>query len=76
MVDGFTHSFKSLPYTDSEAQEYARIRADLERRGERIGDFDLQIAAIAITNQLTLVTHNTGEFSRIPQLAIEDWEVP
>jgi tRNA(fMet)-specific endonuclease VapC len=34
------------------------------------------IAAIALANQLTLVTHNTAEFSRVPGLAIEDWQIP
>lgn len=36
---------------------------------------DLQIAAIAIANNLTLVTHNTSEFSRVEGLRLEDWEV-
>jgi tRNA(fMet)-specific endonuclease VapC len=34
----------------------------------------MQIAAIALANNLTLVTHNTAEFSRIPNLALADWE--
>jgi tRNA(fMet)-specific endonuclease VapC len=34
------------------------------------------IAAIARAHGLTLVTHNTAEFSRVPRLAIEDWQVP
>ena len=37
-------------------------------------DNDMQIAAIALANNLTLVTHNTAEFSRIPDLALDDWE--
>ncbi|MFZ4558089.1 MAG: type II toxin-antitoxin system VapC family toxin, partial [Pseudanabaena sp.] len=40
-----------------------------------IGAYDLQIAAIALANNLILVTHNTKEFSRIPQLQLEDWEI-
>lgn len=36
---------------------------------------DLQIAAIALANDLTLITHNTSEFSRIANLKIEDWEI-
>ena len=38
-----------------------------------IGPLDTQIAAIALVHNLTLVTHNTRHFSRIPDLAIEDW---
>lgn len=41
-----------------------------------IGPFDMQIAAIALANGLTLITHNTTEFSRVPGLMIEDWQVP
>jgi tRNA(fMet)-specific endonuclease VapC len=51
-----------------------KIRADLERFGTPIGPYDLQIAAIAIANGLTLITHNTREFGRIPELELEDWE--
>src|SRR5262249_6829371 len=52
------------------------IRADLAARGQSIGPNDLMIAAIALANGLTLVTHNTMESSRVPRLAIEDWQVP
>lgn len=40
------------------------------------GPNDLMIAAIAQCRDLTLVTHNTREFSRVPGLLIEDWELP
>jgi tRNA(fMet)-specific endonuclease VapC len=46
----------------------------LERAGLVIGPHDLQIAAIALNHDLTLVTHNTREFSRIPGLRLDDWE--
>jgi len=38
-----------------------------------IGPYHLQIAAIALANGLTLVTHNSREFSRVPELRLEDW---
>jgi tRNA(fMet)-specific endonuclease VapC len=41
----------------------------------RLGAYDLQIAAIALANHLILVTHNVNEFSRVEGLTIEDWEV-
>ena len=53
---------------------YGVMRADLESKGTPIGSNDLQIAAIALANHLTLVTHNTSEFGRIPHLALDDWE--
>lgn len=60
---------------DSEAARIAgRIRAELAATGTPIGPYDLQIAAIAMANNLILVTHNTKEFSRVNGLQIEDWE--
>ena len=70
----FLSRFKSLPFDDAAASAYGRIRSELERRGTPNGANDLMIAAIAITNRLTLVTHNVGEFSRIADLQVEDWE--
>ena len=50
------------------------MNAQLEAKGEMIGIKDLQIASIAIANELILVTHNTEEFKRIQELTLEDWE--
>lgn len=44
--------------------------------GTPIGPYDFQIAAIALVHGATVVTHNTNEFSRVPNLLIEDWEIP
>ena len=71
----FLNQFISLPFDDTATIIYARIRAELAALGTPIGPYDLQIAAIAIANNLILVTHNTGEFSRVQGLRIEDWEV-
>ncbi len=65
----------SLDFDLSAARHYARIRYQLERAGLRIGGNDLMIAAIALANDLTVVTNNTGEFARVPGLRIEDWSV-
>ena len=62
--------------TESVAAHYARIRADLEKRGVTIGENDMWIAAMAVAHGVTLVTNNTGEFSRVPGLKIEDWTQP
>lgn len=51
-----------------------RIRTELFAKGTSIGPNDFQIAAIALTHNLTLVTHNTREFSRVSGLIIDDWE--
>jgi tRNA(fMet)-specific endonuclease VapC len=70
----FLNLFVSLPFDDSTALVYGRIRAELLANGTPIGPNDFQIAAIALTHNLTLVTHNTREFSRVSGLTIEDWE--
>ncbi|MFO1429328.1 MAG: type II toxin-antitoxin system VapC family toxin [Candidatus Competibacteraceae bacterium] len=65
--------FKSVPFDDVAAETYGRLRADLAARGTPIGPNDLMIAAIALVNQLILVTHNTREFARGAGLQLEDW---
>ena len=60
---------------DLAATKAAEIRANLAALGTPIGPYDLLIAAIAIVNNLTLVTHNTREFERVSELKFEDWEV-
>ncbi len=75
-VLAFIGQYQCLPYGDSEADEYARIRAHLGSTGQLIGHYDMLIAAIALVHGLTLVTHNTAEFSRVPGLQVVDWELP
>jgi tRNA(fMet)-specific endonuclease VapC len=54
-------------------RHYADIRCALEKAGTPIGSHDLFIAAHARSLGLTLVTHNLGEFQRVPGLLVEDW---
>jgi tRNA(fMet)-specific endonuclease VapC len=70
----FLQPYRSLPFDDAAAEITGSLRAQLAEQGTPIGPYDLQIAAIALANNCTLVTHNTREFSRVPDLAIEDWE--
>ena len=71
----FLNQFQSLSFDDESALIFGEIRSELAAKGTPIGPYDLQIAAIAMANDLTLITHNTKEFSRIGNLKIEDWEV-
>ena len=52
---------------------YAKLRAGLDLQGNRLDNMDLFIAATALANNCTLVTHNTRHFARIPGLRLEDW---
>lgn len=65
--------FAVLPISGA-IEKYAEIRAELEKSGCRLDNFDLLIAATAITEGMTLVTHNTKHFERIPRLNVRDWE--
>ena len=62
-----------LPFDESIALEYGKVRADLERNGTPIGPLDTQIAAHARALCLTLVTNNIRKFQRVEGLCLEDW---
>ena len=69
----FSSAFDIVEFDDNDAEIFGLIRADLERRGLVIGPYDMQIPAQALTRDLTLVTNNTNEFSRIPHLKLTNW---
>ena len=69
----FSSAFDIVEFDDNDTEIFGLIRADLERRGLVIGPYDMQIAAQALTRDLTLVTNNTNEFSRIPHLKLTNW---
>ncbi|HUV58645.1 MAG TPA: type II toxin-antitoxin system VapC family toxin [Desulfatiglandales bacterium] len=52
---------------------YGEIRASLESKGKTIGPFDMLIAAHALSLDLTIISNNIKEFSRIPNLKCENW---
>jgi tRNA(fMet)-specific endonuclease VapC len=58
---------------EATAVRYGDIRAHLEATGQKIGPNDLWIAAHALAGGRTVVTNNTGEFTRVPGLTVEDW---
>lgn len=62
-----------LDFSAKAAEEYGKIRAELERKGTPIGPMDLLIAAHAKAEGLTLVTNNTKEFCRVEGLPAENW---
>lgn len=74
ILQRFFSQFVVLLLDPESARVAGKIRAQLAALGTPIGPYDSQIAAIAIVNNLVLVTHNTGEFNRVNGLQIEDWE--
>jgi len=72
-LERFLRPLASAPFDDRCAWEYGILRASLEQAGTPIGANDLMIGAIARAYDLTLVTRNLREFSRVVGLRIEDW---
>ncbi|MBP5464112.1 MAG: type II toxin-antitoxin system VapC family toxin [Treponema sp.] len=72
----FIKDFSIAPFTDKEAEAYGRIRQQLTKDGTPIGGNDMLIAATALANGATVVTHNVGEFSKVKSLKVEDWTQP
>lgn len=62
-----------IDFDREDARVAGEIRAELKRRGTPIGPYDTLIAGQAKARGLALVTNNTGEFSRVEGLQIEDW---
>jgi tRNA(fMet)-specific endonuclease VapC len=63
-----------LEVDKEDARQAGEIRAALALRGTPIGPYDVLIAGQAKARNLTLVTHNTDEFGRVPGLRLEDWQ--
>ena len=69
----FLSPFNILDFDSRDALAAGKIRGFLARNGNIIGPYDVQLAGQAFSRDLILVTHNTSEFSRIPNLKTEDW---
>jgi len=74
LLANFLVGLPVVDYNATAGDSYGRIRAELKRKGLLIGELDMLIAAHAKSLNLILVTNNTGEFSRVSGLAIEDWK--
>ena len=74
LISGLSAQFPTIPFDAAAAEEYGKLRASLSTAGQRIGPNDLMIAAVALAHGMTLVTHNTSEFRRVPRLVLDDWE--
>ena len=72
-LNQFLLPLEIVPFDERSTQIYGELRATLERQGTVIGGMDLLIASQAIALNLTLVTNNTNEFSRIQNLDLDNW---
>ncbi|QEP42995.1 type II toxin-antitoxin system VapC family toxin [Ectothiorhodospiraceae bacterium BW-2] len=69
----FTDNLVIEPWDALCSRHYGEIRSYLKRQGNPIGNNDLLIAAHARRLQATLITNNSSEFNRVPQLRVENW---
>lgn len=69
----FLAKAETLPFDLAAARIYARFKAYLQRIGQPLDEPDLRIAAIAIANDLTLISGNEAHFQRVPGLKFENW---
>jgi len=72
-VDLLLQEMSVLEWTSNAADQYGALAAHLQTKGQPIGIFDTMIAAHALAEGLTVVTHNTRYFKRVPDLAVVDW---
>ncbi len=72
-IEEFLKPFTITPYSEKASYFYGKIRANLEKQDNVIGLLDMLIAAHALSKDLTLVTNNINEFSRIKTLKVENW---
>jgi tRNA(fMet)-specific endonuclease VapC len=73
VISALLGSLSILPYSDADARQTGRIRAELERAGTPIGLCDAMLAGAARERGLCIVTHNVAEFARVENLNIQDW---
>ena len=73
-VENLIGAVNVLPFDPDAVKETARIRHELEQRGETVGLCDIMIAGQALSLGMTVVTQNTVEFQKIPGLLVQDWK--
>jgi tRNA(fMet)-specific endonuclease VapC len=73
LIDTFAAAIEVVSFDEVAATEFGRIGRILAERGTPIGEFDVLIAAHAVSLRCTLVTNNIRHFSRVPGLSFESW---
>jgi predicted nucleic acid-binding protein len=64
---------RRVTWSDEVSEAFGGIKAGLERKGERIEDFDAAVAAHALAGSCVLVTANLKHMTSVPGLDVEDW---
>ncbi|MHA1150259.1 MAG: type II toxin-antitoxin system VapC family toxin [Promethearchaeota archaeon] len=73
-IDDFLKKVEILDLNIEIIKIYAKISADLRKKGEIIGDYDELIASIAVYHKETLITRNVRHYEKISDLSFQNWE--
>lgn len=73
LVKEFISHFNIVDFNYESAKIYAKVRKQAKDKNRKVGEIDMQIASIAIANNLTLVTNNEKDFNYIDFITIENW---
>jgi tRNA(fMet)-specific endonuclease VapC len=74
-LENFIAPLTIMDFTVDAAKSAAKIRTQLHKQGAPIGAYDIQIAAIALSSNMSLLTNNTHEFARVKGLKLENWVI-
>jgi tRNA(fMet)-specific endonuclease VapC len=72
-LKNFLSPFEIINFDSIDAEIYGIIRAELERNGNIIGPYDMQLVAQALRADYVFVTNNIREFKKVKKLKIENW---
>ena len=72
-IYAFLSNFTIVSFDENDALLFGRLRTKLADEGTPIGAYDVMIATQGVSRSMTVVTHNTKEFSRVPGIVLEDW---
>jgi len=72
-LEHFLQPLTVVDFCQEAAKQAAVIRATLQNKGLPIGAYDIQIAALALTHRMTLLTNNMREFERVDGILLENW---
>lgn len=75
-AEEFTQNLPVIPLSNNSIKVFGELKTELRKSGQPIGDFDLLIASVALTENYILVTNNTRHYSRINGLRMENWTLP
>ena len=74
-LENFIAPLTLVDFSVEAAKKAAKIRSALQKQGTPIGAYDVQIAAIAVAENMTLLTNNVREFERVKGLKLENWVI-